>query len=275
MELNKRSPIGVFDSGIGGLSVLKQFIRFLPAENYVYIGDTARVPYGNKSKQIVETYAKECTEFLLSRGVKIIITACNTVSAVAIEAVKEKAGEIPVIGMIEPAAGAAIRATRNGNIGIIGTRATINSNSYHDEILSVANNQEINVFSQACPLFVPIVEEGLLRHNAAKLIAEDYLLKLIEEKVDTLVLGCTHYPLLSHLISEIMPEVTLIDSGEHASVSALRLLAEKNMLIENQKEFISKPSVDFYVTDLPSNFYEQAKAFLGFDIDKPEVITLG
>lgn len=275
MEINKNSPIGVFDSGIGGLSVLKQFIRFLPSESYIYLGDTARVPYGNKSKQIVELYAKEATEFLISKGVKIIITACNTVSALALVAVRNVAREIPVIGMINPAAGAALRATRNGHIGIIGTRATINSNSYFDEIAILSKNKEINVYSQACPLFVPIVEEGLLRHNASKLIAEEYLSELKSANIDTIVLGCTHYPLLSHLINEILPNVTLIDSGEHASVSALRLLAERNLLIEPAKEFIAKPQIDFYVTDLPSNFYEQANNFLGFDIDKPEVIHLG
>jgi len=275
MEINKTSPIGVFDSGVGGLSVLKQFIRFLPAESYIYVGDTARVPYGNKSTKTVETYAREITEFLLSKGVKIIVTACNTVSAVALNSVIESANGIPVIGMIEPAAGAALRATRNGNIGIIGTRATISSNSYHNEIKSISNLPDINVFSQACPMFVPIVEEGMLRHKASKLIAEEYLTPLIQSNVDTLVLGCTHYPLLSHLINELMPEVTLIDSGEHASVSALRLLAEQNLLLEPQKDFITKPDIKFYITDMPSNFYELAMNFLGFEIDKPNIISLG
>ncbi|MBX3044602.1 MAG: glutamate racemase [Candidatus Kapabacteria bacterium] len=274
MELTKQSPIGVFDSGIGGLSVLKQFIRFLPAENYIYLGDTARVPYGNKSRKTVEQYAGESTEFLLSKGVKIIIVACNTVSAVALEAVKSVAGEIPVIGMIEPAANAALRATRNGKIGIIGTRATITSNAYPDQINYIDNSNEIQVFTQACPLFVPIVEEGMLRHNAAKLIAEDYLKIMKDEDVDTLVLGCTHYPLISHLISEILKDVTLIDSGEHASVSALRLLAENKLLIEPGIEFINKPRINFFITDLPSNFYELAKNFLGIEIDKPELICL-
>ena len=275
MEINKTSPIGVFDSGVGGLSVLKQFIRFLPTESYIYVGDTARVPYGNKSTKIVEAYAREITEFLISKGVKIIVTACNTVSAVALDAVIKSANGIPVIGMIEPAAGAALRATRNGNIGIIGTRATIISNSYHNEIKSISNLPDINVFSQACPMFVPIVEEGMLRHKASKLIAEEYLTPLIQSNIDTLVLGCTHYPLLSHLINELMPEVTLIDSGEHASVSALRLLAEQNLLLEPQKDFISKPDIKFYITDLPSNFYDMAKNFLGFEIDKPNIISLG
>ncbi len=275
MEIFKSSPIGVFDSGVGGLSVLKQFVRFLPSERYIYLGDTARVPYGNKSKQIVETYARESTEFLMSKGVKIIITACNTVSAVALETVKKSAKNISVIGMIEPAAGAALRATRNGNIGVIGTRATISSNSYLNQITALSSSPEINVYSQACPMFVPIVEEGLLRHNASKLIAIDYLQYLKDSNVDTLVLGCTHYPLLSHLINEIMPDVTLIDSGEHASVSALRVMAEQNLLNDADNKFISKPIIDFFVTDLPALFYQQAQNFLGFEIDKPNLISLG
>lgn len=275
MNITKTSPIGVFDSGVGGLSVLKQFIRFLPAERYIYLGDTARVPYGNKSKQIVETYARESTEFLLSKGVKIIVAACNTVSAVALEVVKKTASNIPVIGMIEPAASAALRATRSGNIGVIGTRATISSNSYNEQINSLSNSDEVRVFSQACPMFVPIVEEGLLRHKASKLIANEYLKYLKDSNIDTLVLGCTHYPLLSHLINEIMPDVTLIDSGEHASVSALRVLAEKNLLTDANQQFISKPVIEFYVTDLPVLFYEQAQNFLGFEIDKPNLISLG
>ena len=276
MNISKSSPIGVFDSGIGGLSVLKQFIRFLPGESYIYLGDTARVPYGNKSQKIVAAYAKESTEFLISKGVKIIITACNTVSAVALNSVRDAAGGIPVIGMIEPAAAAALRATRNGRIGIIGTRATIGSNSYLNEINKISGSAEIEVISQACPMFVPIVEEGLLRHPASNLIAEDFLGDLKNAGVDTLVLGCTHYPLLSHLISDFMPAgIVLIDSGEHASVSALRLLAESNLLIEPTRDFVNKPDIKFYVTDLPANFFELAKNFLGFDIDMPEVINLG
>jgi glutamate racemase len=269
----KESPIGVFDSGIGGLSVLKQFIRFLPSENYIYLGDTARVPYGNKSKRTVESYARECTEFLISKGVKIVIIACNTVSAVALDAVRSAAHNQDVIGMIEPAAGAALRASRSGKIGIIGTRATISSNAYRNRISAISNSNQIEVFSKACPMFVPMVEEGMLRHQATKLIAEEYLTELKNHNIDTLVLGCTHYPLLSHLINEVLSDVTLIDSGEHAAVYALRVLAEKGLLIEPDKEFIEKPKIDFYVTDLPANFYELAKNFLGFEIDEPKVIN--
>lgn len=271
--MTKNNPIGVFDSGIGGLSVLRQLIRFMPNESFIYLGDTARVPYGNKSEETVKTYSNQCTNFLIDKNVKLIIIACNTVSAVAIEEVQRVAGDVPVIGMIVPAAAAALRSTVNGRIGIIGTRATINSGAYTDEILKLSANVE--VISQACPLFVPFVEEGLTEHNSARLVAEEYLEKLKKENVDTLVLGCTHYPLLSRLITEIMPGVTLIDSGEHASVTALRLLAERNLLQDEKNEFMRKPEIEFFVTDVPSVFFEQAQRFLGFGIESPGIVRFG
>ncbi|HPI19080.1 MAG TPA: glutamate racemase, partial [Candidatus Kapabacteria bacterium] len=154
--MDRTKPIGVFDSGIGGLSVLKQFIRFLPFERYIYLGDTARVPYGNKSYQIVEQYARQSTEFLLEKGVKLIVVACNTVSSIALETI-EKIADVPVIGMIEPAVNAALRETNNKRIGIIGTRATISTNAYLNTIKSKIGNDDFQVFSKACPLFVPLV----------------------------------------------------------------------------------------------------------------------
>lgn len=275
MTNKQNRPIGLFDSGVGGLSVLKQFVRFLPNENYIYLGDTARVPYGNKSVEIVKQYSKEATLFMLEKDVKLIVIACNTASALALDTVKEVAGDIPVIGMINPAAGAALRATLNHRIGIIGTRATIQSNAYQNEIhrLSAAPN-ELNVFAKACPLFVPLVEEGLLAHNATFQIAEEYLTDFKTSGIDTLVLGCTHYPLLSHLISDILPNVNLIDSGEHSAVLAIRLLAGIDMLVKDSDIFIDKPKIDFYVTDVPSSFFEVAQRFLGFSVDSPHKIQL-
>lgn len=273
MKNDKLTPIGVFDSGIGGLSVLKQFIRFLPYEKYIYLGDTARVPYGNKSAETVKEYSRQCTRFLLDKGVKLVVVACNTASSVAIDAVR-KNSDVPVIDMISPAAGAALRATQNGRIGVIGTRATINSNAYSNAIRSLTDPEEIDVFSQPCPLFVPIVEEGWIRHPATEMIAKDYLKDLSEKNIDTLVLGCTHYPLLSELLSNILPGITLIDSGEHAAVNAIRTLAEKGSLVEEKDEFISKPNIEFYVSDVPSTFYEVARRFLGFDVDSPERVSI-
>lgn len=265
------NSIGVFDSGIGGLSVLKQFIRFLPCENYIYLGDTARVPYGNKSVHTIRQYARECTNFLLEKDVKLIVVACNTVSAVAIEIVQELAGDVPVIGMITPAASAAARATRNNKIGIIGTRTTINSKAYTSAIKKLSG-ENISVFSQECPLFVPLIEEGMLEHQATKLIATDYLNKLVSEKVDTLILGCTHYPLLEKLLFELIPYIIQIDTGEHAAITALRLLAEEKLLKKENSELLAKYNIKFYVTDMPAHFYENAQRFLGFAVDEPEFI---
>ncbi len=273
-EVDKNMPIGVFDSGIGGLSVLRQLVRFLPQENYIYLGDTARVPYGNKSREIVKQYASECTDFLITKNVKLIIAACNTVSSVALDVVKEHAGNISVLGMIEPASTAALRETINGRIGIIGTRATILSNAYENELQLLSSEAKLKIFSKPCPLFVPLVEEGMIRHPSASLIAEEYLKELREARIDTLIMGCTHYPLMSKLFKEVLPDVTLIDTGEHASVTALRILAEAGQLQEQKREFVAKPKISFYVTDLPGNFAEQANLFLGFESDKPVLISL-
>lgn len=273
MSNNKDIPIGVFDSGIGGLSVLKQFIRFLPYERYIYLGDTARVPYGNKSSETVKEYSRQCTRFLLDKGVKLVVVACNTASSVALDSVK-KNSDVPVIDMISPAAGAALRATQNGKIGVIGTRATISSNSYSNAIKSLTNPDDIEVISQPCPLFVPIVEEGWIRHPATEMIAEEYLRSFKENDVDTLVLGCTHYPLLSELISNILKGITLIDSGEHAAVNAIRTLAESGSLVEEKSEYLKKPNIEFYVTDVPSTFFEVARRFLGFDVDSPQRVNI-
>lgn len=292
--VNRENPIGLFDSGIGGLSVLKQFIKFLPNENYIYLGDTARVPYGNKSVATVKRYASECTNFLLSKNVKLIVVACNTVSSVAIDEVSAHS-DVPVIGMIFPAAIASVRSTRNGKIGVIGTRATIESNAYENAIKSITNNinlynnnvtinnseskeliqKNITVYNKACPLFVPLVEEGLMNHQATRLIAQEYLEALKTQNIDTLVLGCTHYPLLAPLFLELLPEVNLIDSGEHSAIAAIRLLGEKNLLNPNSDKFIKYPSVKFYVTDIPSTFNDIANMFLNFDIAAPEIISFG
>lgn len=269
------NPIGIFDSGIGGLSVLKQFVRFLPFESYIYLGDTARVPYGNKSVTTVQQYAKGCTDFLIKQNVKLIVIACNTVSAVALHTIQKLANNIPVIGMIYPAAAAALRNTNNNRIGIIGTRATIASNAYADTIKKLINgNNSVQVFSQECPLFVPFVEEGMIYHESTKLIAKEYLSSLVNENIDTLVLGCTHYPLLSQMIMELMPNTTQIDSGEHAAVTALRLLADQKLLQNEREEFLLKHDIKFYVTDLPSQFLKQAQAFLGFEINSPNLIKI-
>ncbi|MGE5480207.1 MAG: glutamate racemase [Chloroflexota bacterium] len=272
--MKKEAPIGVFDSGIGGVTVLKQLIRFLPSESFVYLGDTARVPYGNRTPEIVNRYAEECARFLLERGVKLIVVACNTVSSVALETVQRVAGDVPVIEMIMPAARAALRSTLNNKIGIIGTRATVASCAYSDKI-SEYGDGKAEVFQRACPLFVPLVEEGMSDSPASSQIAEEYLAPLRDSGIDTLVLGCTHYPMLARLIGEILPGVSLVDTGEHAAVAALRALADNSTLLEETEDYLRKPKIEFYVTDLPTVFFEVAQNFLGFKIDEPKAVSIG
>ncbi|MGB9770970.1 MAG: glutamate racemase [Candidatus Kapaibacteriota bacterium] len=269
----KSNKIGIFDSGVGGLSVLKQFIKYMPFESYIYLGDTARVPYGNKSANTIKQYARECTNFLLARDVKLIVVACHTVSSVALEEV-EKVSDVPVVGMIKPAAKSALVTSKTKRIGVIGTRATISSGSYQNTLVNANQNSDVEVFSKACPLFVPLVEEGFILHPATKLIAAEYLSDYKNLGIDTLILGCTHYPLLSKVISEILPDVELIDSGEQAAIYSLRLLAEKGLLREEYEDVSPLPDVEFYLTDLTLNFRNIVNTFLGFEIEKLEIVKL-
>lgn len=270
-EQNKK--IGVFDSGVGGLSVLKQFLKYLPFEKYIYLGDTARVPYGNRSPETIKRYAKECTDFLVSKDVKLIVVACHTVSSVALDVVEQNSN-VPVVGMIKPATKSALLLSKNKKIGVIGTRATISSNAYQDALLKSSEKGDVEVFARDCPLFVPLVEEGFINHPATKLIAREYLSDFPNFNIDTLILGCTHYPLLSKVISEILPDVELIDSGEQAAIYALRLLAEKNLLVGEKDVISQKPDVEFYLTDYTSNFSDIAQTFLGFEAENVSFVSL-
>ncbi len=250
-------PIGVFDSGIGGLTVVHALSQRLPYENIVYFGDTARVPYGPKSPQVVRVYAADDTDFLLTKDVKMIVVACNTVSAVALDVVMKHA-KVPVTGVIIPGAAAAVGATRNKRIGVIGTIATVNSKAYTHAIRQI--DPEAEVFPQPCPLFVPLAEEGWTHHAATELIAKEYLFPLKLEKIDTLILGCTHYPILRDAITKTVDaNVTLIDSGEATAVEVERLLVEKNL--RNPSKL--KPHLQFYVSDVPAKFSEIGERFLG------------
>lgn len=272
--ISKRSPIGVFDSGVGGLTVLKQLIRFLPNESFVYLGDTARVPYGNKSKDTIQKYSKEAAKFMISKNVKLIVVACNTVSSLAMESVKEISGIIPVVGMIDFSAIAAFRNSRNKKIGIIGTRATISSKGYDKHLKYIAGEDKLELYTKDCPLFVPIVEELMLDHEATNLIAEDYLSFFRENNVDTLILGCTHYPALSKVISKFLPNTNLIDTGEQSSIQVLRILAESHLLNDEPIDFSVVPQIEFYLTDFSSNFTKIAEHLLGFSIENPHLISL-
>jgi len=267
-----KNPIGVFDSGVGGLSVLKQFLHYLPNENYIYLGDTARVPYGNKSQSIVQEYARQATEFFIDNEVKMIVIACNTVSAVAIEAVQKIAKSIPVIEMIRPASEAAITSSQNSRVGVIGTRATINSEAYIHELKKYDKYSNLKITSTACPLFVPLVEEGYLQSEAAELIARDYLETFATEEIDTLVLGCTHYPFLRDLIHKILPHVKLIDTGEAAAIQAKKIIENEN--ISAGIEAKDGSNIEFYLTDTPYTFTNIAENLLGFKIEKIKKVNL-
>ncbi len=250
-------PIGVFDSGIGGLTVVHALTKRLPHENIIYFGDTARVPYGPKSPQTVRDYAAQDTDFLVSQNVKMIVIACNTVSAVALDVVM-KHSKVPVVGVIIPGAGAAVTSSRKKRIGVIGTIATVNSKAYTNAIRQL--DKDVAVFSQPCPLFVPLAEEGWTQHKATELIAKEYLFPLKLEKIDTLILGCTHYPILKDTIRMALDlNVTLIDSGEAAAAEVERILDEKGL--RNPSKL--KPHLQFYVSDLPAKFTEIGERFLG------------
>lgn len=241
-----QSAIGVFDSGVGGLTALRKLAEILPEANLIYLGDTARVPYGNRSPEIISCYAQQCTEFLLGRAVKLIVVACNTVSAVALNII-ETISPVPVIGVIKPAVAAAFAVSKTGRIGIIGTRATVQSGAYEAEFQKFGNGHELQIVSRACPLFVPLVEEGWHDHAATFTIAQEYLLPLIDADIDTLILGCTHYPLLKKIIQEIMPGVQLIDSGEEAALVASQIISSSkdfdSVMNENAR------NIACYVTD--------------------------
>ena len=229
----------------------------LPHENIVYFGDTARVPYGPKSPQVVRDYAAQDVDFLLGKDVKMVVIACNTVSAVAIDVVQKRA-RIPVIGVIQPGAAAALAATRSRRIGVIGTVATVSSNAYTNAIRQ--QDRDIQVFARACPLFVPLAEEGWIDHDVTHLVAKEYLFPLKLEKIDTLVLGCTHYPVLRGAIARAMDNgIVLIDSGEATAEEVGRVLDERNL--RNRSD--QRPNLQFFVSDLPAKFTEVGERFLG------------
>jgi len=250
-------PIGVFDSGIGGLTVVRALLQRLPHENLVYFGDTARVPYGPKSPQVVREYAGQDTDFLVSHNVKMIVVACNTVSSVALEVV-QKHSKVPVIGVILPGAKAAVEATTKKRIGVIGTVGTIMSNAYTNAIRQC--DAEATVIGQPCPLFVPLAEEGWIDHKATEMIAKEYLFPLKLQKIDTLVLGCTHYPILKPVIEKVFDGTAiLIDSGEATAAVVEEALIEHDL----KNPSLLNANVQFFVSDIPHKFTEVGERFLG------------
>jgi glutamate racemase len=264
----KEKPIGVFDSGIGGLTVVRHLSEVLPHEHIVYFGDTARVPYGSKSNSTVIEYSIQDTNFLLHKNVKLVIVACNTASSIALLELQKRFA-VPVIGVIFPGAKMAVDETKSGKIGVIGTRATISNQAYSKAIKGISKN--IQVFEMACPLFVPLAEEGWTHHQATFEIAEEYLKELREKEIDTLVLGCTHYPILANVIQEVIGgNVKLIDSGV-ATADVVKHEIHKLHLETTHRDH---PNLDLFVSDIPTKFQEVAELFLGRKVNKPQKVDL-
>jgi len=258
--------IGIFDSGMGGLTVLAQIAARLPGESVVYLGDTARVPYGTKSAETIVRYARACAEVLLERGIKLLVAACNTACACALPALQESL-DVPVIGVIGPGARAAVQRTRSGRIGIIGTAATVASGAYPAAIAALM--PRARVASQACPLFVPLAEEGWVEGEVPALVARRYLEGLRGAGIDTLVLGCTHYPLLKPVIGAAMGEsVTLVDSAEETAVAVEEALTRFGL----RAPAGAAARRTFMVSDGPENFARIGKRFLGGDLGGVEWI---
>jgi len=267
-----RAPIGIFDSGLGGLTVAHAIFERLPADATIYFGDTARVPYGPKSAETVRRYSREIMSWLLGQGVKAIVIACNTSTAHALESLQESS-PVPVIGVIEPGARAAVAAAGTRPIGVIGTAGTIASGAYERAIHRLA--PAIPVITAACPLFVPLVEEGWFNHPATRIVAEEYLAPLRAGGVGTLVLGCTHYPLLAPLLQDIMgPTVTLIDGGAETARRLAGVLAERNLEAPAENAMGGGAVHRFAVSDDPERFASVGVRFLGERLTGAEVVTL-
>lgn len=272
-------PIGVFDSGVGGLTVARQIRNYLPDEQIIYFGDTAHLPYGTKSKRQIIRFSSAAAKFLTNLGIKLLVVACNSSSAVALTALKERMN-LPIIGVIDPGAEEAVRATSNKHIGVIGTRATIESGAYQRRIVRL--DPETRVVAKACPLFVALVEEGRTNGEVAWLVAREYLKPIRAEGVDTLILGCTHYPLLKDIIAIVMgKDVKLIDSAQAVAVQVKEILHRRRWLASSGRKRASKrgssrgkAGMKFYVSDWPENFKALGERFLGEELRQVKEVRL-
>jgi len=265
--MDKR-PLGIFDSGVGGLTVVRSLHELMPTESLIYLGDTARVPYGNKSPQTVIRYAREDSKFLLSKGVKAVVVACNTATAHALEVLRREL-PVPVIGVIEPGVEAALKATRNRRVGIIGTQGTITSAAYQRALQ--ARLPGIELVAEATPLLVPLIEEDWLEHAATQAVLEQYLRHFREAGVDTLVLACTHYPLLKPMLAKLLgPEVQLVDSARTCADFVRGALQVAGALNGGPEE----AEIRVYLTDVPVHFTRMAERFLNRTLENVEVVSL-
>ncbi len=271
-QVNQNSaPIGIFDSGVGGLTVAREVMRNIPLERIVYFGDTARVPYGSKSKETIVRYSRQIIRFLMTQGVKAIVVACNTASAFALEEVKKEI-EIPIIGVVQPGAKVACAATRNKKIGVIGTEGTVRSQIYTKVIQEW--DPKIEVIGKACPLFVPLVEEGWLKDPVTDEVAYRYLKEIKEKNIDTLILGCTHYPLLRSTVQKVMGEnVTLVNPAYETALELKNLLYQHKL--ENRGDGGEKElKYQFFVSDAADKFKQFANSILPYDIETTKQINI-
>lgn len=266
--MSSKAPIGVFDSGVGGLTVVKEIMNQLPGETIIYFGDTARVPYGSKSKETIITYTRQIIRFLTGKGVKVIVIACNTASAFALETIKSEI-DIPVIGVVRPGAKVAAETTVNRRIGVIGTEGTIQSGIYN-ELLNETNSN-IKVFGKACPLFVPLVEEGLINDSVTVEMAKRYIGELLKDDIDTLVLGCTHYPLLRKTIRNIVGDkVTLVNPAYETAKSLKEVLLEQGL----DNDLTLKTDHKFYVSDGAEKFKKFANSILPCEVVETKDVNI-
>lgn len=267
-NLNDVAPIGVFDSGVGGLTVAREIMRQLPHENIVYFGDTARVPYGSKSRNNILRFSRQIIRFLRTKDVKAIVVACNTVSALALETVQEEL-DIPILGVIVPGARAAVQTTRNGIIGVAGTEATIQSETYTKIIRQM--NPEAVVIGTPCPLFVPLVEEGFAKHKITEEVIDIYLSDMKKTEIDTMILGCTHYPLLRSRIKTYFGEtVQIVNPAYETAMDLKKILSERG--IENQSE--AAAAYEFYVSDAAEKFTRFANGILSYDVAATRLVNI-
>lgn len=272
--MNRKSrntaPVGVFDSGVGGLTVAREIMRQLPNENLVYFGDTARVPYGSKSKDNIIRFSRQIIRFLSTKDVKAIVIACNTASALALDVVKDEV-DIPVIGVVVPGARAAVQTTQNKKVGVVGTEATIQSKMYSK--LMKEMDPEVSVIGKPCPLFVPLVEEGFAKHKVTQEIIDYYLASMKESDIDTMILGCTHYPLLRSRVREYLGDkIQLVNPAYETAMDLKQLMEEAG--IANQGIDGEKPSYSFYVSDAADKFKVFANNILPYDIETTQQINI-
>lgn len=265
------APVGVFDSGVGGLTVAREIMRQIPNEKIIYFGDTARVPYGSKSKETITKYSRQIVHFLQEQQVKAIVVACNTASAYALDEL-EKEINVPIIGVVKPGAKVAAEATANGRIGVIGTEGTIGSHIYSTYIKAI--NPAIKVLGKACPLFVPLVEEGLWKDPVTDEIATRYLSELIDSDIDTLILGCTHYPLIRSTVGRIMGDKVTLVNPAYETARELKELLQREKLLNEEKQGLGTNRYRFYVSDMADKFQTFANSILKYGILSAKTINI-